>query len=180
MKKIYIDKLPANHNKEDIVKNYVKNSKNCKIEFIYSSCFTNTKNLRDFIDIIWKILWFSEKQRSKIILISDELNNNAIEYWSDPKAFNIFRVNIFYNKKDIELNIEVEDNWKWKWHKTALDMETMRAHKLKRWYFNHESIRWRGLFLITVQIADRLYFKDSPNWWLIVWVKIFRKKEIKK
>jgi hypothetical protein len=50
-------------------------------------------------------------------------------------------------------------------------METLRAHQLKLWYWHHESIRWRGLFMITFKSVDRLYFKDTKNWWLIVWIK---------
>jgi hypothetical protein len=52
-----------------------------------------------------------------------------------------------------------------------LEMETLRAHQLKLWYGNHESIRWRGLFMIIVKSVDRLYFKDTKTWGLIVWIK---------
>jgi uncharacterized UPF0160 family protein len=109
--------------------------------------------------------------KSRIVLISDELNNNAIEYWSDSNWQNIMRIKAKKIDKEIDFILEVEDNWKWREHKTALDMETMRAHQLKLGYFNHDSIRWRWLFLITVKIADRLYFRNSPKWWLIVGVK---------
>jgi hypothetical protein len=79
------------------------------------------------------------------------------------------------NKTNSLLNIEVEDTWKWKKHNTALDMETCRAHKLKRGYNKYHNIRWRGLFLITVNVVDRLYFKNTKDWGLIAWIK----KEIK-
>jgi hypothetical protein len=85
---------------------------------------------------------------------------------------NIMRVKVKKVDWKIDFNLEVEDNWKWKEHKTSLEMETMRAHQLKLWYFNHNSIRWRGLFLITVKIVNRLYFKNSKDGGLIVWIKI--------
>jgi hypothetical protein len=107
-----------------------------------------------------------------MVIISDELNNNAIEYWSSAEAINIMRVKVKKDSSWMDFNLEVEDDWKWREHKTSLEMETMRAHQLKLWYFNHDSIRWRGLFLITTKIVNRLYFKNSINWWLIVWVKV--------
>ena len=110
-----------------------------------------------------------------MVLISDELNNNAIEYGTSTWWYNILRVQIEKKKKTCNLVLEVEDDWKWNNPKTALEMETLRAHQLKKWYLEHNSIRWRWLFLITVQIVDRLYFKNSANWGLIVWIK----KEIK-
>lgn len=172
MHKIYIDKLPEKHNKVDIINSLFKDSKTVKVEFIYDSKFDNTKHLRDFIEVVWEKLGFSESKRSRIILISDELNNNAIEYWTEKDWFNSLRLEIEFSDNYLDFCMEVEDMWNWKAPKSALDMETMRAHKLKRWYFNHDSIRWRGLFLIVVQIADRLYFKNSAKGWLIVGIKI--------
>ncbi len=67
--------------------------------------------------------------------------------------------------------IEVEDSWKWKYHKNSREMEILWEKKLKEWFKNHSSIRWRGLFLIIKNIVDDLYFKDSFTWWLIVGVK---------
>jgi hypothetical protein len=72
---------------------------------------------------------------------------------------------------NISMIIEVEDSGKWPKAKKSLDMEILRAHQLKLWYGNHSSIRWRWLFMIIVTLVDRLYFKDSQDGWLIVWVK---------
>ena len=69
------------------------------------------------------------------------------------------------------VQIEVEDSGKWKDHKTALEMETLRAHQLRLWYTHHKSIRWRGLFMIIVHIVDRLYFRDTKEGWLVVGIK---------
>lgn len=171
MDKIYIDKLSKWHNKLDIINSILVDS-TLDVEFTYQSRFENTKDLRDFVEVICGVLNFSDKLKSRIVLISDELNNNAIEYWSDSVWFNSLRVYSYILDWVIYFNLEVQDNWKWKAPKSALDMETMRAHKLKLGYFNHDSIRWRWLFLIIVKIVDRLYFKNSKDGWLIVWVKI--------
>jgi hypothetical protein len=127
--------------------------------------------LRDFIEIICNKLWFPHRDVSRFILIVDELNNNAIEYWTLNGFNNKLRIKTKGDSKSVDINIEVEDFWNWKKHKNALEMETLRAHQLKLWYGNHESIRWRWLFMITVKSVDRLYFKDTDNWWLIVWIK---------
>lgn len=171
MDQIYIDKLSEEHDKLDIINSLFKEWL-LNIEFIYKSRFENTKDLRDFVDVICSTLKLSDKLKSRIVLISDELNNNAIEYWSDSEWFNFLRINSNIEDWFINFNLEVEDNWKWRAPKKALDMETMRAHKLKLGYFNHDSIRGRGLFLIIVKLVDRLYFKNSKSWWLIVWVKM--------
>lgn len=171
MDKIYIDKLSKWHNKLDIIKSLFKDD-SLNIELIYISKFENTKDLRDFVDSVCLFLKLSDKLRSRIVLISDELNNNAIEYWSSSETYNYLRISTNVIDWVINFNLEVEDNWKWKSPKKALDMETMRAHKLKLWYFWHDSIRWRGLFLIIVKLVNRLYFKNSKAGWLIVWIKM--------
>jgi len=171
MNLIYIDKLTEWHNKEDMIKSLYVDEK-LDIEFIYKSDFNNTKDLRDFIESICVILWFPDKLLSRVILISDELNNNAIEYWTDKEWFNILRIISRVEDWVVNFKLEVEDNWKWRLPKNALDMETLRAHRLKLGYWKHNSIRWRGLFLIIVKLVERLYFRDSEEWGLIVWIKM--------
>ena len=167
---IDINNLSETENKYDIIKNLFDGD--ClDVEFYYRSNYKNTKHLRDFVEEIGEILELSDKIKSRLVLISDELNNNAIEYGSSEDWSNIMRINICKEGEIVNFNLEVEDDWKWREHKTALDMETMRAHQLKLWYFNHDSIRWRGLFLITVKIVDRLYFRNSKNWGLIVGIR---------
>lgn len=170
MKKFYLKNLSENDDKKRIIKDFIVQD-TLFVEFIYNSDFIFTKDLRDFIWIALNIFKVPEKNISRIIIVADELNNNAIEHWSDKNWENKLRLKIEKNNNELFLNIEVEDNWKWKDAVKAIDMETMRAHKLKRWYWNHNSIRGRWLFLITVHIVDRLYFKNSKNGWLIVWVK---------
>ncbi len=167
---VNINKLPNGFDKQKFISKKFEN-KNLDIEFIYGSHFKNAKILRDFIDIISENIWLPDKFKARFILVIDELNNNAIEYWSNECWKNKLRIKIVNNWKELKFVIEVEDNWKWKGHKNALEMETLRAHQLKLWYGNHESIRWRWLFMIIVNSVDRLYFRDTKEWWLIVWIK---------
>lgn len=170
MNSIDIHELPVNLNKHAFISDIIVNN-NLDVEFIYKSDFKNAKILRDFIEVICIILWLSDKNTVRFILIIDELNNNAIEYWSDKCWYNKLRIKVKNSWDSFDIVMEVEDNWKWEKHKTALEMETLRAHQLRLWYLEHNSIRWRGLFMIIVKSVDRLYFKDSKNWWLIVWIK---------
>ncbi len=167
---INIHNLAKDLNKEDFISKYL-NNKEIDIEFIYESDFINAKILRDFIEIICNKLWFPHKDVSRFILIVDELNNNAIEYWTLKWFQNKLRIKTNWDSESVNINIEVEDSWNWLKHKNALEMETLRAHQLKLWYWNHESIRWRGLFMITVKSVDRLYFKDTESGGLIVWIR---------
>lgn len=174
MKTINLNNLDKSFNKADFISSEVSNN-HIDIEFIYGSDFKNAKILRDFIEIICKDIWLSAKDIMRFILIVDELNNNAIEYWTEEGWNNKIRIKTVYQDWILNICIEVEDTGKWKKHKTALEMETLRAHQLKLWYWSHESIRWRWLFMIIVNSVDRLYFKDTENGGLIVWIK----KEIK-
>ena len=167
---INIHTLKEDLNKEDFISKYFVNN-NLDIEFIYESNFVNTKILRDLVEIICIKLWFKNLEVTRFILIIDELNNNAIEYWSSNNSLNKVRIKSINNWDSVDINIEIEDAWDWEKHKTALEMETMRAHQLKLWYWTHNSIRGRGLFMITVKSVDRLYFKDSKEWGLIVGIK---------
>jgi len=168
MKTIDVKKI---HSNDDIEKILSKNmEKKCiDIEIEYVSDFKNTKILRSFIEIFCDKLWFDKREASKLVLVVDELNNNAIEYGSENWWINKLRIKC--EKKIKNITIEVEDTWKWKKSKKVLDMETLRAHRLKKWYREHNSIRWRWLFLIIIKAVDRLYFKNSDKWWLIVWIK---------
>lgn len=167
---IHINTLPDTLNKDTFISKYV-NDGNIDIEFIYGSNFKNAKILRDFIEVICTKIGFPEKEVSRFILIIDELNNNAIEYGTEEWWENKIRVKTVYEGWEVYVQIEVEDTWKWKTHHNALEMETLRAHQLKLWYKWHNSIRWRGLFMIIVKSVDRLYFKDTKSGWLIVWIR---------
>lgn len=170
MNSIDINNLLNESDKHNFISGNLNNL-NLDIELCYVSDFKNAKFLRDFFEMVWNLLWIPNQVIIRMTLVIDELNNNAIEYWTNEKWINKLRVKVTNNWDSLNLNIEVEDNWKWKKAKNALDMEILRAHQLKLWYWIHNSIRWRWLFLITVKSVDRLYFKDSDRGGLIVWIR---------
>jgi len=169
MHKIKIDKLP-----EDIeIWKYVNkhlNKKNLDVCFEYKSIFKNTKNIRVFVEKIVSNLLIDKTWIPRLILITDELNNNAIEHWSIDWDNNYMKFIIKHDKSEVNIKIEVEDSWKWENHKCAEEMYNMREDKLSIWFEKYRAIRWRGLFLIINKLVDELYFKDSKKWGLIVWI----------
>jgi hypothetical protein len=122
-----------------------------------------------WIDRIWKL---------RLILIIDELNNNAIEYWSIEWEINRLVVTFSIKNNFINLFIEVEDTWNWKSHKTSKEMILFRNKKKLNWFFKNNWIRGRGLFMIIEKLVDKLYFKDSKKGGLIVWIN--KRLEIQK
>lgn len=154
--------------KEDIRNNFIWDS--FSATFIFKSDFKYTKTLRDSVFNIRQFLKMDKLRISRLMLIVDELNNNSIEYWSKEGEYNKMIVNISKGK-DLYINIEVIDTWNWKKAKTASEMEQLRNERLKKWFHWHDSIRWRGLFMIITRLVDELYFKDDINWWLVVWIK---------
>lgn len=140
----------------------------CNIRISYDSDFPKAKILRDIVDTIAKEFGISPKWRTRLVLIVDELNNNAIEYGS--KTWDTNYLSISLNKVDssVEVNISSEDAGTGAKTKTAVDMEKMREESKWKNFAEHHSIRGRWLFLIISHLVDELYFKDAPEKWLIV------------
>ena len=109
--------------------------------------------------------------KSRLTLIADELNNNAIEYWSLEWDINKINIKIIIKNDEIELFLEVEDTGKWKEAKTAKEMILKRNTKKLKWFHKNNWIRWRGLFMIIEKLVDELYFKDWEKWGLIVGIR---------
>lgn len=169
MEKIFVDDLPQNYiNKDYITSIYSEDS--FEISFLFKSDFKNAKYLRDYLLVILDVIWINTTWKNRFVLVVDELNNNAIEYWSKSWSTNIMRFKSHKKWNEIFLNIEVEDAWDWEKNKNALEMDELRKQRLEKWFEEHKSIRWRWLFLIITKLVDELYFKDSLSWWLIVWV----------
>lgn len=170
MNEIFIDGAT----KENVVnKDYLSsfyNDDTFNLTFHFKSNFVITKNIRDCLIILLDIIWVESIWKNRFVLIIDELSNNSIEYGSKEDDINIIRFNSKKNQDKVYINIEVEDNWNWKTPKTAIEMEELRNNHIWNWFENHNSIRWRWLFLIITKLVDELYFKDSQNWWLIVWI----------
>ncbi len=168
MKKIIIDNLDKIETYQKYIIEDFKKEKQLNIELHFESDFLNTNIIRDFISFLCDWIWIEALQKFKIILVVDELNNNAIEYWSKNWEINKLRFKVTNHWKNI-LFLEVEDTWNWAFHKTASEMIDIEKQKIIAG-FNNWIIRWRWL-LIVKNIVDKLYFRDSITWWLIVWVE---------
>ena len=93
MEKIYVNNLSETTDKYEVVRPLF-DWNTLEVEFIYKSDFVITKDLRDFVEVTWEILWLPKDVIARMILISDELNNNAIEYGSDQDWYNILRIKV--------------------------------------------------------------------------------------
>ena len=144
------------------------------ISINYESDFSNAKILRELTDDFCKALGVSPKWRTRVVLIIDELNNNAIEYGSKKWDTNILYMSA--QKTDdngLNLCVEVSDSGKWEYSKIAQEMEELREKHANKDFKIHHSIRGRGLFLIIHQLVDELCFIDNAQWGLTVQVQKF-------
>lgn len=167
MTEIYLDNIPQDFINSDYIKS-IYNKDNFEITFFFKSDFKNSKFLRDYLVVILDVIWVDKTWKNRFTLIIDELNNNAIEYWSKEGNINIMRFKSQELENKVVINIEVEDAWDWIKAKKAIEMEELRDSRLEKWFDDHKSIRWRGLFLIITKLVDKLYFKDSLKWGLVV------------
>jgi len=150
--------------------------KKMEVSFKYVSDFRSTGLLRNYISELCSMCKLDKTWISRIILITDELNNNAIEYWSKSWEYNtmIFKLKDLWD--EIELIISVEDTWNWEKSKTAKEMLELKNKKKEAWFDWYMWIRWRWLFLIIEKIVDELSFEDTEQWGL----RVIIKKKIKK
>ena len=93
MEKIYVNNLSETTDKYEVVRPLF-DWNTLEVEFIYKSDFVITKDLRDFVEVTWEILWLPKDVIARMILISDELNNNAIEYGIDQDWYNILIIKV--------------------------------------------------------------------------------------
>jgi len=170
MKNINISNLIIREERQHIIKS-IFDKKGLDIKIEYPAIFASSKVLRDFIIDIAEFFNFKWTWKSRLILIADELNNNAIEYGSLENEINKIHIKIITLWDKIELTLEVEDTWNWKEAKTAKEMILKRNTKKLLWFNKNNWIRGRGLFMIIERLVDELYFKDWENWGLIVWVR---------
>lgn len=166
MKQIFLDTLQRESEIQELISSLLSDEV-IDVEISYISNFKNAKKLRSFVDMICVNHDISPKWKSRLILICDELNNNAIEYGSEYGDTNIFR--FILNRKQVTMS--VSDSWRGEYAKKAESMNRVRQKLETTDFKNYKSIRGRGLFLIINQLVDSLEFIDSLNWWLIVKVE---------
>ncbi len=166
---IDIDKLHKGEDKLTLISKHIKDDA-IALGFVYSSNFKNTRVIRRFVELMAIKMWLSEEWVNRMVLIVDELNNNAIEHGSKKWTLSQMRVYMAQLDGKVDVTIEAEDSGSWPHPKRALDMLHLRRETERRGFKNHTSIRWRGLFLIITRLVDNLYFKDSTTGGLIVWI----------
>ena len=169
MKEVHISEFDILKDKKGFIESLFHDG-NLDVSFHYPSDFQKTQLLRDIVDMIWEIVELDNKWRRRIVLIVDELNNNAIEYGSTQWDINKMRL-ILSTSESISIKIEVEDSGKWNKSQNADNMRKLQDQKIKQWFNDYSSIRWRGLFMIILNLVDSLYFKDASSGWLVVWVE---------
>lgn len=174
---LVIDEISPDNDKNEILGKYIKNDV-LDLEIQFKSDFKNTKMLREFIETAFSMFNIKDLWKSRFILISDELNNNAIEYWSLENELNKLVLKMQKTSSWVSVNLEVIDTGNWQASKKSHMMYELGRAKLENWFDDHKWIRWRWLFQIIHKIVDDLYFKDSNSWWLIVWVRKDLKNEI--
>jgi len=142
------------------------------IRIQYISDFRSAKVLREIVDSICKWYWVTPKWRTRLVLIIDELNNNAIEYWSLEGENNYFNFILKQEGGDkLYIEASVTDSGNGLSAKKSLEMENLRVEHQKEDFSKHSSIRWRGLFLIITQLVDKLYFRDDSKLGLTVGIQ---------
>lgn len=171
MKKFELNQIIRDSDRREIISSLcISNS--VHISIAYKSDFQNAKILREFLDDLCKQFQIHPRWRTRLVLVIDELNNNAIEYGS--KKWDINYLNLHLTKWDgscVNIIASVTDTGKWPHAKNSIDMEALRKKHAQEDFSKHTSIRWRGLFLIISRLVDDLYFQDAPSWGLIVGVK---------
>jgi len=167
MKQIFLDDLRENKDIRKLISSF-----SCEdiidISISYTSDFKNAKKLRKIVDIICDRKKVAPKWKTRLILICDELNNNAIEYGSERWGKNIFRIILQEQGSKKHISLSVTDTWSGSQAKTAKEMDDIRKQYQQVNYNDHHSIRGRGLFLIIHQLVDTLVFSDSISWGLTV------------
>ncbi len=143
------------------------------ISVSYISDFRSAKPLRELTDIICKNFGIIAKWRTRIVLILDELHNNAIEYGSQVGEVNILRLSLERNvlRGEYMIQASVTDTGNGLKAKNTFLMEEIRKQHENEDFSHHDSIRGRGLFLIISHLVDRLYFEDDLQGWLRVGIE---------
>lgn len=137
-------------------------SDTCVIHYI--SDFRSAKILREITDTLCKNFGMIPKWRTRVVLILDELHNNAIEYGSRTGDINTFFFQLTKEEKGgLRLEASVTDSGFGPKAKKAAEMEQIRKVHENEDFSHHSSIRGRGLFLIISQLVDALLFDDATQ-----------------
>lgn len=132
MKQIHITDLDGDLQIKEQLQSFIDDSNVFDVAFMFASSFTNAKTLRDIVDAICAIMGLDSKWKTRMVLIVDELNNNAIEYGSAQNDTNTLSIYVAKNDKDFDIKISVQDAGTGKHPKTAQEMSDLRDTKLEQ------------------------------------------------
>lgn len=79
MKRLELDFISSYSDKQELFQSLLEENE-MHICISYISDFKNAKILRESVDAMCQVFGISPKWRTRLVLITDELNNNAIEY----------------------------------------------------------------------------------------------------
>lgn len=164
----------SNFDSQDLIEKVdssLSDFKNFELFLTFKADYSQSKIIRDLILHLFEKNLIDVPWKNRFSLISDELVNNSIEYWSLPLDKNEFLIRFSSDDKNLNIVLEVHDTGRWMFAKTSEQMEEVRKLKEAEWFERYLDKRWRWLFQLISNITDRLYFKDKPNWWLIVWIE---------
>ncbi len=154
----------------DFIDKNILDFNNFELNIFFKSDYNQSKIIRWIITHFFSKINVDSIWGNRFCLISDELINNAIEYWSLPLDKNNFLIKFYKTEENLFINIEVHDTWRWIFAKTSFQMEEIRKEKETAWFDWYLKKRWRWLFQLIKNITDDIYFKDKEWWWLIVWI----------
>lgn len=134
------------------------------VEVLFGADFKNAKTLRDFFSGVCQYYGIDPKWKTRLILIIDELNNNAIEHGSAKGDTNSMHMQVHPKNGKYHVRISVSDTGRGDTQTNAEEMRKMQEDLKSKDFKDHHSIRWRWLFLIIDRMVDKLEFTDrNPN-----------------
>ena len=157
-------------NLKEFIDENISDFKNFELSIQFKSDYSQSRIIRSTILYIFDKNNINVPWRWRFSLISDELVNNSIEYWSMALEDNLFLMKFSSEGNVLNINIEVHDTWNWAFSKNMKEMEQVQKQKEDNWFDWYMWKRGRWLFQLVKNIVDDLYFKDNESGWLIVWI----------
>lgn len=155
----------------DFASSHISDFGNFDLEVIFKADYNQSKIIRDFILFLFERNKINVPWKNRFVLVSDELVNNSIEYGSLPLDKNSFTIHFKTEQWFLNVNIETQDTGKWFESKTSKEMEEIRQIKESEWFTGYLWKRGRWLFQLVTHVVDELYFRDSPDGWLVVGIR---------
>jgi len=94
---------------------------------------TYVATIRDSLKHLFSHYPLQEDQISRMLLVADEIMNNAVTYGSAEGDINQFRIQIFEEKGSIAIRYEMEDTGRNVFTRTAREMELLLEKNSETW-----------------------------------------------